>query len=235
MRQQLTGEMSEKSTEPEGGSILHTFAESDHPVVSFARDLIWVVGVVAGIALLLFVVSGTWPAVVAIESESMVPNMNVGDLVFVVEENRFGELRTWEEGEQTGYAKFADQPDLQGKVPFGDVIIYRPNGDDRVHPIIHRALLYEEGSPEGGYITKGDNNPVVDQNTFYPGIGVIQPVKDEWIIGKAFFSIPLVGYLPLNILPLAIVIIIVIVVHEILTAKKEEETKGKGKKKKGKR
>ncbi|MCK7507936.1 MAG: S26 family signal peptidase [Desulfobacterales bacterium] len=49
---------------------------------------IWVVAVVGCIALALFLICGTWPAVVTIESESMVPNMNVGDLVVVVQKDR---------------------------------------------------------------------------------------------------------------------------------------------------
>ncbi|HOS67931.1 MAG TPA: S26 family signal peptidase, partial [Methanoculleus sp.] len=62
-------------------SILAAFRESDNRVVSLARDLLWVVVVVGGIALALYLFAGTWPAVVTIESESMVPHMNVGDLV----------------------------------------------------------------------------------------------------------------------------------------------------------
>ncbi|MDN5341082.1 MAG: signal peptidase, partial [Euryarchaeota archaeon] len=79
-------------------SAIRAFRESDRPVVSLARDLLWVAAVVGGIALALFLFSGTWPAVVTIESESMVPNMNVGDLVLVVDEDRFGPLTTWAEG-----------------------------------------------------------------------------------------------------------------------------------------
>lgn len=94
---------------------------------------LWVVAVVGGIALALYLFAGTWPAVVTIESESMVPNMNVGDLVLVVDEDRFGPLTTWAEGQLTGYTSFGN---------YGDVIIYRPNGVDSVHPIIHRAMTY---------------------------------------------------------------------------------------------
>ena len=57
--------------------------------MSILREFLWVIIVVGAIAALLFAVSGTWPAVVTIESESMVPHMNVGDLVFVVSADRF--------------------------------------------------------------------------------------------------------------------------------------------------
>jgi signal peptidase len=113
--------------------IIDQFRTSSHPLVSLLRDLAWVVVVVGGIALSLYLICGTWPAVVTVESESMVPHMNVGDLVLVVKENRFGPLQTWETGRQSDYRAFED---------YGDVIIYKPNGGNSVHPIIHRAMVW---------------------------------------------------------------------------------------------
>jgi len=260
--------MKETGEDKQKTSILEKFKKSDNKVVSLIRELLWVIIVVGAIAALLFAVSGTWPAVVTIESESMVPHMNVGDLVFVVKEDRFGPLQSWTEGKETGYTKFGD---------FGDVIIYNPNGGTNspipfigggAHPIIHRAMVYEEPgstlvayvnpsggkhtptiyipimkenftaqgsiipSPDpdiglivplnstdthGGYITKGDNNWRSDQGSglsHYTSLGAIEPVKPEWIVGKALFTVPLVGYLPLNIIPVAIIIILLIVLHE---------------------
>ncbi|HDR72597.1 MAG TPA: S26 family signal peptidase [Methanoculleus sp.] len=217
----------------EGSSMLSRLLKSDHPAASFARDLLWVVGVVGAIALVLFLVSGTWPAVVAVESESMVPNMKVGDLVFVVEENRFGDLLTHEEGIRTGSGRFNAYPASDGRPVYGDVIIYRPNGVDSVHPIIHRAMALTDGSGQGGYITRGDNNPVVDQNTILPGVGVIEPVREEWIVGKALFAVPLVGYLPLNIVPLAVVVLVIMILHEAwLRMREAPQDRPAGKKKK---
>ncbi|MDD1683541.1 MAG: S26 family signal peptidase, partial [Methanoregula sp.] len=129
---------------------------SNHWAVSLARDLLWVVGVVGSIAILLYLICGTWPAVVTIESGSMIPNMNIGDLVVVVQKDRFGELQTWDNGKVSGYKKFGD---------YGDVIIYRPNGItdlwasvgllplSKQHPIIHRAMTWTEaGEPVPLYI-----------------------------------------------------------------------------------
>lgn len=207
-------------------SILAAFRESDNRVVSFARDLLWVVVVVGGIALALYLFAGTWPAVVTIESESMVPHMNVGDLVLVVDEDRFGGLTTWVEGQRIGYSSFGD---------YGDVIVYRPNGADSVHPIIHRAMTYvdtaaveESGlaqfyaDPHGGYITKGDNNPYIDQgNLRIAGIGMIEPVKKEWIVGKALVAVPLVGYLPLHLAEFAVIVIVIILIHDLILARRK--------------
>lgn len=262
---------------------IQKFLSSGNPWVSLARELAWVAGVVGGIALALFLVSGTWPAVVTIESESMVPHMQVGDLVFVVSADRFGELQTWETGKATGYMKFGD---------YGDILIYRPNDAPNppvsipfvtrgVHPIIHRAMeRIEEGepipkylnlyrgqatpaeyvpatvrnnslvlsdgtvitrenadprigyvvltglsSPHAGYITKGDNNLVSDQAGFLSSVSgeVIMPVRDDWVVGKALFSIPLLGYLPLHIVPVAVILIALMVLWEYYARKKSGE------------
>src|SRR5512139_2463608 len=111
--------MADKDNKPDFSALVLKFRESDHWGMSLLRDLFWIVAVVGGIALALFLISGTWPAVVTIESQSMVPHMNVGDLVFVVQKDRFGALQTWVQGNSTGYQKFED---------YGDVIIYQPNG-----------------------------------------------------------------------------------------------------------
>src|SRR5512138_1465966 len=132
--------MSDPTWLQRAASAFATFRESDHPGVSLVRDILWVVVVVGGIALALYLFAGTWPAVVTIESESMVPNMNVGDLVLVVAADRYGNLTTSEEGALTGYGKFNTYNNSAGEPVWGDVIIYRPNGNTQFHPIIHRAL-----------------------------------------------------------------------------------------------
>jgi len=224
---------------------IRAFRESEHWAVALGREILWVVVVVGGIALLLFLVSGTWPAVVAVESESMLPHMHVNDLVFVVQKDRFGGLTTSEAAKATGYMKFGE---------YGDVIIYHPNGDPSIHPIIHRALAFHNASwyasnpgfpqfqdPHGGYLTQGDNNLRPDQQSYYPGIGFVQPVKDEWIVGKALFSVPLLGYPTLHYPAFAAVVIVLLIIHEIYASRAEgkeeekEKAKEKGAKKKGKK
>ncbi len=198
--------------------------KSDDPKISLVRDILSVVVIVAVIGAILFGVSGTWPAIVAVESGSMVPNMNVGDLIFVVEKDRFGPLMTSAEAQAAGVTSFGG---------YGDVIIYQPNGNSHVTPIIHRALVeinestalemgFTGSAAHAGYITKGDHNPTIDQGNMFTNIGVMQPVKDEWVVGKALFAIPLVGYLPLHIWEFAILIIIILVGWEIYSRKKEK-------------
>ncbi|WOF16887.1 S26 family signal peptidase [Methanoplanus sp. FWC-SCC4] len=210
-----------QKTKKEEKSPIRKFLDTEEPLLGFVRDMVWVLCAVGIIALGLVVFSGTWPAVVAIESESMVPNMNVGDLVFVVAPDRYGDLQTWEEGIATGYGKFNEYPDRQGNQVFGDVIIYRPNGDDKVHPIIHRAVGWYEGDPNNGYITKGDNNQIPDQLSGIQSVGAIKPVKPEWVVGKALFSIPYIGYAPLHLFEFAIILILIMILHEIYLRRRE--------------
>ena len=224
-------------------SYIDQFRTSGHWAVSLARDILWLVAVVGGIALALYLVCGTWPAVVTIESESMVPNMNVGDLVVVVEKDRYGDFQTWVEGKGTGYMKFND---------YGDVIVYRPNGvsastlpvpliSTAPHPIIHRAMMWIEAkdieknlsayyTPHAGYITKGDHNRNIDQVAVYPDIGLIEPVKEEWVVGKALFTVPLIGYLPLHIVWVTAIILVLMGLHEIYLRSREQGKNASGKK-----
>ena len=222
--------MADKEKSRDIRTLITQFRTSDHWLLSLARDLIWVAAVVGSIALALFLICGTWPAVVTIESESMVPHMNVGDLVVVVQKDRYGTFETWADGNATTLPKFQE---------YGDVIIYKPNGMTTVHPIIHRAIQYVDTSPvtaikgknltgnytppHAGYITWGDHNPYPDQLARYPNIGQIEPVKDEWIVGKALFAVPVVGYLPLNIVPVIIVVVIIMIIHELFLRSREDE------------
>lgn len=220
-----------------------SFWKSEDQIPSAVREIASVLVTVGAVVAVLLIICGTWPAIVTIESESMVPHMNVGDLVLVVAGDRYGTLQSLEEGNSSGYEKFG--------MP-GDVIIYRPNGNTELHPIIHRAMFWvEEGeeivvtagqrtgtytAPHAGYITKGDNNPVIDQVGWsnYRNLGgPIEPVKKEWIIGKAMYQVPLVGYLPLNIVPVIIIVVGIMVLHELYLrnrAKREEEEMKSGRK-----
>lgn len=147
----------------------------DKFLIRLFKDIVSSVLIVGAIVLLLYGIAGTWPAMVAVESGSMEPNIHVGDIVFVSART---EITTYQQGGGVGYTTFND---------YGDVIIFRPNGDYTEKPIIHRAMYLTEE----GYITKGDNNPGCDQP------GRINPVKEEWVVGVARFRIPYIGYIPL--------------------------------------
>jgi len=186
--------------------------------VVFLRDALSSVLTVVVIALLLFAISGIWPPLVAVESGSMEPHMSRGDLVFLMDEQRFAPdgavagtgVVTYRKGQETGYWSFGD---------YGNVVVYRPDGG-RSTPIIHRARFYvEEGddwvakadddylggvdtcaetftcpAPHDGFITKGDNNGEYDQIG-----GQSTVVKPSWIKGRAKVRIPWLGYVRLKL------------------------------------
>lgn len=201
--------------------LLHPKSEG----ATFVRDIILILLVVAGIGIVLFGVSGTWPALVVVESGSMEPNLPTYSLVFVVDENRFGDWMTQDEAEAADTHKVFNE--------YGDVIVYQPNGMKGVTPIIHRAITTvtkEEAQALGftgdaahsGVITKGDNeitNPYPDQFGSFPSYGIsrMEPVKEEWIVGKAVFAIPLIGWVPLHIIESILIAAAVIICIEIVS------------------
>ncbi|WP_247003508.1 S26 family signal peptidase [Halosolutus gelatinilyticus] len=199
--------------------IVRWFLRTDDESVVLARDILSSVALVALIGLLLFGISGIWPPLVAVESGSMEPNMQEGDLIFIVDDDRFvGDdpidgtgIVTRETGQDSGHEKFS-QP--------GDVIVFKPDGSDRRTPVIHRAHFWvEKGenwvdtkanqkylggatcaevqacpAPHDGFVTKGDDNMGYDQH--YGGAQT-NIVKPEWVTGKAMFRIPYLGHIRL--------------------------------------
>ncbi|MEA3323539.1 MAG: signal peptidase I [Euryarchaeota archaeon] len=145
----------------------------------------------AVVALLFIVISFHLLGISArtIGSESMGPNMHIGDLVLIRNVPSTG-IVTHEDGVTSGYKTFGD---------YGDVILYRKYGRTSVTPIIHRAMYYVESgepmwegspiAPHAGYITKGDHNMVIDQYGL-----CTEPIREEWIDGVACFRVPYIGY-----------------------------------------
>ena len=163
-------------------------------VVRFVGDIAVSVAIVLGAATLVYAVLGAWPPVVMPEGGSMEPGIETGSVIFVsgpsglVTDASKGHrgVITHEQGKNMGYRTFGD---------YGDVVIYRPKGDNG-RSIIHRAMFYvKEGetyeiggltkvAPHDGFVTKGDSNSYYDQER---GISVVKP---EWVEGKAEYEIP---------------------------------------------
>ncbi|MDQ2050270.1 S26 family signal peptidase [Natronolimnohabitans sp. A-GB9] len=205
----------------EDDGVFRWFLKSDAENVVFVRDVVSSIAIVVVIGLILFGVSGVWPPLVAVESGSMEPNMERGDLIFVVDDERFvGDdpvdgtgVVPLENGQDSGHEKFGNE---------GDVIVFRPNGDPNAVPIIHRAHYWVEEdenwietkaddaivgdatcddvmtcpAPHDGFITKGDANAGYDQ---FGQRGQIQSdiVRPEWVTGKATFRVPWLGHVRL--------------------------------------
>ena len=193
----------------------HRFRHDNDGPLMWIREMLSSVAIVLLLGLLLFGVSGVWPPMVAVESGSMEPNMEVGDLVFVTEPGRFAPdaadndigVVTYEVGEAADYRTFGT---------YGSVIIFQPP-DRTASPIIHRAMFHVEAgenwhdradeqyhraddcdelrhcpAPHDGYITLGDNNREYDQAN-----GLAEPVKADWVTGVARVRIPYLGYVRL--------------------------------------
>jgi len=188
----------------------------------FVYDVVSSVLAVLVVGAYLYAVSGVWPPMVAVESRSMTPNMQVNDLVFVMEADRFAGpgahgdtgVVTARTGQEVGYRSFGGP---------GDVIVYQRDGDPRQVPIIHRAMFWVEAgenwydradpayitaeecgetpneglrncpAPHAGFITKGDSNGRYDQVT-----SLSRPVRPEWVVGTAEVRVPGLGWIRLR-------------------------------------
>jgi signal peptidase len=165
--------------------------------VSFGKDLLSVIAFLITFMALSKLVFGLWTPMVVVESGSMEPHMQIGDIIFVKSIDRVN-ISTNEEGKNLGYKSFED---------YGDVILYRPKGQEGVTPIIHRAMyrveagesMWDGGSsaPYSGYITKGDNTVTNKRFDQEGQISYDMPIKDKWIIGTAQYRIPYLGYIKL--------------------------------------
>ena len=214
------------------------FWRSENTKVSLVRDVFIALLLVFIILLALWAYTGQWfgAPMVAIESGSMMHEdepfgrfgtIDAGDMVFLVKVNGKKDVVTYTDKDPNNY--------YYGK--YGDVIIYRPYGDEKQDQIIHRTMCWVEyneeyntytvegykiynktsitipelgitdwplkntwkksGTPHSGYFTKGDNpntNTEVDQMSEYI---CLEPIKPEWISGKARGELPWVGTLNL--------------------------------------
>ncbi|HUR69512.1 MAG TPA: S26 family signal peptidase [Candidatus Thermoplasmatota archaeon] len=112
------------------------------------RDALVLVGVFAGLLLGLYLLLGTWPPAVIVESGSMMHaddevsygrfgTIDPGDLVLVKKVGSVDDVTTLVEGGRDRYGK-----------P-GDVIVYHKGIDPDGTPIIHRAVAYIEVVADG--------------------------------------------------------------------------------------
>lgn len=164
---------------------------------------------VVGFAL---VASGVWPPFVAVESGSMQPQLERGDLVYVTATDRFDPASA----SAAGVVTHAAAPEYRRFGERGDVLVFDPPSREGL--VIHRAHLHVERgenwygeadpdslpdsvdgcrdlahcpAPHDGYVTKGDANAYYDQ------VGWVSVVRESWVLGKGQVAVPWVGYLRL--------------------------------------
>lgn len=156
----------------------------------------------------------------AVASPSMVPTLNVGDLIIVHGISNFSQV----------YAHPGN----------GDIIIFhtyvpslgpnlRPGTPDEL--IVHRAInmtLKDDayvGKEIWYFTTKGDANSSPD-----PGTLLTEPVPEYYVVGKVVGVVPYIGYVPLFIrtpegLVTVIILIIIVVLAEFVYSYAKEKRK----------
>lgn len=168
-------------------------------IPSAVKDIAIVVVGVAIVWLGLRFAFGTNNPFYVVSSGSMVPTLNVNDVLVV-------------KGETSSF----------GNLKVGDIIVFnKPAGDDRV--IVHRvAEIYTTTQGESIIRTKGDANP-----GSIPGVDF--PIRVHDYIGKVAYVIPGVGLItkvispPVNYIIIAIILAILLF-NRIGGGKKDTET-----------
>ena len=171
--------------------IVRRYMKSDNFWVSLSRDVVSAVVAIGAIGLVLYLYAGVWPPLVSVSGTSMYPHMQDGDLILLQHVDT-SKIMTYDMGKASGYSTFGN---------YGDVIVYQPFGQKDTTPVIHRAMYPVNASdpmwqgsiaaPNGGFITKGDNNFLFDQCS---GVCPNTPVESGWVLGVARFRIPYLGY-----------------------------------------
>jgi len=152
------------------------------------------------------IIFGTQNPFFVVSSGSMVPELEVYDVLVVQGNDPF--LGYWY---LPGYTPFEE-------IKIGDVIVFdRPSGHDRV--IVHRVVAIIDEDPFT-LRTKGDANPASIPGTDFP-------ITEEEYIGQVAYVVPQVGYItrilspPVNYIVIAIIVGIMIF-KQILKSKKEK-------------
>ena len=145
--------------------------------------------------------------------------IDAGDMVLLVKVNEKNDILT--RGSYLGGEKAKGLGGFQSYDDYGDVIIYKKYGRTDEDQIIHRAIcwieyynntysvkeygienensitiselgLHNYRPLHSGFITQGDN-PITNDRCDQAGGICSEPIKPEWITGKARFELPWIG------------------------------------------
>lgn len=154
---------------------------------SIVREAMISISLVVIILSGLWAITGSWPPLVVVESNSMIHSedgeigaIDAGDLILVTAPERADRIITFAESMQEGNPH---QGYESHGMP-GDVIIYKKNGGSDT-PVIHRAILKAINNESGGWDVPGTDLRGVDeisvtlQYECYPHGGSLK--IDRWI------------------------------------------------------
>jgi signal peptidase I len=166
----------------------------------------------------------------AVASPSMVPTLNVGDLIVVHGVSNASEI----------YAHPVIKDPQTGKISDGgDIIVFhtylpeyvlnlRSGGPEEliVHRAVNKTVIWDNrvGRNVTYFTTKGDNNPSEDR---WSGTG--DGVPEYYVVGKVVGTVPWVGSIPLyirtteGILTVIVLIIIVVFAEFVYSSFKEKK------------
>ena len=159
----------------------------------------------------------------AVASGSMVPKLNVGDLIIVQGISNFSTI----------YPHLNNGTIIvfHTYLPGGPMLLNVASDELIVHRVINETRRYDQSL--GRYVyyfsTKGDANQVPD--TWDPApYGYGQGVPDYYVVGKVVGDVPKIGYIPLLIrttegLETVIVLIIIVVLAEYVYSSVKEKKK----------
>jgi len=138
----------------------------------------------------------------AVASGSMVPTLNVGDLIVVRGVSNASEINA-------------------APYPEGDIIVFHKPGLEN-ELIVHRAISKDQDNDGTWYFqTKGDNNIHTDP----------WRVSEKLLVGKVVGKVPWLGHIPLfmrtpmGILVVVLLFVVLMIAELIFPQKEDEETK----------
>ena len=157
-----------------------------------------VIGGTAGGYGLFVLAMGTPTPLVVVTSESMVPTLNVGDLLIL---------------------KHVPEDDLK----VGDIIVYEDSWYTAA-PIVHRIVRIEEINGVKHFYTKGDANPTEDPgDRVYDEITGVVVFKIPWVGNISLFLRGLMST-PAGIALIIIIFGLILFGPELICKKEEEES-----------
>ncbi|MGY5852328.1 MAG: signal peptidase I [Candidatus Thorarchaeota archaeon] len=136
----------------------------------------------------------TGTPLVVVTSESMLPTLEVGDLLVL-------------------------QGRAESQIHVGDIIVFNDTDWTTTNPVVHRVISIEEIDGVTHFITKGDNNHGTD-----PGFRTMDEIVGVMILRIPYIgSISMFLKTPAGLATIAIIFLLIIILPEIICKDKSEK------------